>query len=82
MALLTIEIPDEYVPGVEAAKNDANRRGSSFASAQEYATAFAAETALRWCESYKVGQFWVGPLNPEFNADGSPFNAVSDGAGE
>ena len=75
MAILNIEIPDEYVPGVEAAKNAANKNGATFTSDQEYATAVAAETALRWCEQYKVGQFWTGPVNPEFNQDGTPFTA-------
>lgn len=75
MAILNIEIPDEYVPGVEAAKNAANKNGATFTSDQEYVTAVAAETALRWCEQYKVGQFWTGPVNPEFGQDGTPFTA-------
>lgn len=77
MAILNIEIPDEYVPGVEAAKNAANKAASpndvTYASAEEYAAAVAAKTALGWCEQYRVGGFWSGPINPEFNADGTPY---------
>jgi hypothetical protein len=75
MAQFSIEIPDEYTPGVEAAKNDANNKGNAYASAEDYAGAVAAETALRWCEQFKVGPFWTGPVNPEFNADGTPYEA-------
>lgn len=78
MVQLNIEIPDEYIPGVEAAKNAANKNGAAYASAQDYATAVAAETALRWCEQYRVGQFWTGPLNPEFNADGTPYGDAGE----
>jgi hypothetical protein len=79
MAQFSIEIPDEYISGVEAAKNAANKNGDDYASAQDYAGFVAAETALRWCEQYKVGPFWTGPVNPEFNADGTPYVTVEGG---
>lgn len=73
MPTFNIQIPAEYLPGIVAAMNAANKKGASYGSPDEFANAFAAETALRWCEQYKVGQYWEGPVNPEFNADGTPF---------
>lgn len=69
MAQLLIEIPDEYLPGIEAARHSSN---SSCSNAAEFASHIAVEAAKSWCIQYKVGPYWVEP-KPEFNPDGSPY---------
>lgn len=76
MAQLIIEIPDEYLPGIEAARNTANSSGSSFSNAAEFASYTAVEAARSWCVQYKVGPYWVQP-QPEFNPDGTPYVPVT-----
>lgn len=75
MAQLTISIPDEYVPGIEAAKYIANSSGSSFSTIEEYSSYVAIEAAKSWCEQYKVGPYWVQP-QPQFNPDGTPYEPL------
>jgi len=40
--------------------------------------------ATKACQDLKVGPFYVGPIPPEFNADGTPYVApvVNDTSGE
>jgi hypothetical protein len=75
MAQLTISIPDEYIPGIEAARNVENNNGSSFVTAEEYANHVALQAAISWCEKYKVGPNWIQP-QPDFNPDGTPYVPV------
>lgn len=81
MAQLTISIPDEYIPGIEAARNVENNNGSSFASAEEYANHVALQAAISWCERYKVGPYWTQP-QPAFNPDGTPYVPVLENVEE
>lgn len=67
MAQLLIEIPDEYLPGIEAARYTAN---SSFSTAAEFASHIEVEAAKSWCIQYKVGPYWEQP-QPQFNPDGT-----------
>lgn len=69
MAQLLIEIPDEYLPGIEAARHTSD---THFSTAQEFATFIAVEAAKSWCKQYKVGPYWQQP-QPQFNPDGSPY---------
>lgn len=58
MAQISIEIPDEYLPSIEAARYTANSLGSSFSNAAEFASHTALEAAKSWCIQYKVGPFF------------------------
>lgn len=72
MAQLLIEVPNEYLPGIEAARNIANSTGSNFSTIAEFASYTAIEAAKSWCIQYKVGPYWEQP-QPKFNPDGTPF---------
>tara|TARA_R110000868_G_scaffold79738_1_gene226743 strand:+ start:1592 stop:1861 length:270 start_codon:yes stop_codon:yes gene_type:complete len=74
MAQLIISIPDEYIPGIEAARNVENNNGRSFSTIEDYSAYVAIEAAKSWCEKYKVGPNWIQP-QPEFNSDGTPYVA-------
>jgi hypothetical protein len=69
MALFTIEVPDELAPGVIATAVLQDKQPEEVV--QEYAIALATQT----CQDMKVGPYYVGPVNPQFNQDGTPYEA-------
>jgi hypothetical protein len=76
MASITITIPDEFVPGVVARMYEVNAsREVPFADLDEFLSQQAADLASGACFDYKVGPYYVGPVNPKFNADGTPYVA-------
>jgi hypothetical protein len=76
MALFTIEVPDELAPGVIATAVLQDKQPEEVV--QEYAIALATQT----CQDMKVGPYYVGPINPQFNQDGTPYVAGGTEPGE
>jgi hypothetical protein len=76
MALFTIEVPDELAPGVIATAVLQDKQPEEVV--QEYAIALATQT----CQDMKVGPYYVGPINPQFNQDGTPYVAGGVEPGE
>lgn len=75
MAQFTITIDDTLAPGIVAT---AALEGKT---PKEVVNEAAAAAATKACQDLKVGPFYVGPIPPQFNADGTPFVAgVPDGA--
>jgi hypothetical protein len=77
MALFQLEIPDELLPALQA---EYLLVGSSTeaASPEEYFAASVVETVRQRAEIYKVGPYYGGPVDPQFNADGT-FYGVAGG---
>lgn len=75
MANFNITIPDELLPAIEAEYSLV--QGSTMATnAQEYFAASVVETVRQRAELYKVGPYYVGPINPQFRQDGKPYGYV------
>jgi hypothetical protein len=66
MAEFLISIPDELTPGIVATAFAEDKMPEEVVS--DYAEALARKT----CQDLKVGPFYVGPVQPRFNADGTP----------
>jgi hypothetical protein len=77
MAQFTIEIPDQLLPalvvefGLVQGITDAT-------TPEEYFQASIVETVRQRAEAYKVGPYYVGSVDPQFNADGTPFGVVPE----
>jgi hypothetical protein len=71
----TISIPDELLPAL-AAEFSLVEGSTPAATAEEYFAASVIETVRQRAELYKVGPYFVGPVNPQFRADGKPFDYV------
>jgi hypothetical protein len=67
----SITIPDELAPGIVASAYTEGKPPEQLV--QEYAVAVATKA----CQDLKVGPFYVGPIPPQFNADGTPYVAPS-----
>jgi hypothetical protein len=75
MAQFTIDIPDELLPALVAEFSLV--QGSTPATTpEEYFAASVVETVRQRAELYKVGPYYVGPVDPQFQADGTPFGAA------
>jgi hypothetical protein len=75
MAQFQIEIPDELLPALEAEFSLV--QGSTTATtAEEYFAGSVVETVRQRAELYKVGPYYVGPVDPQFRQDGKPFGYV------
>ena len=75
MADITITIPDEFVPGAVAKMYDMNRtREVPYADLDEFLTDYATSLASGACVDYKVGPNYFGPIEPQYNQDGTPVN--------
>lgn len=70
MPSFTITIPDELVPGIIATALLEEKLPEIVV--EEYAVALAKKT----CQDLKVGPYYVGPIAPQFNADGTPYTAT------
>jgi hypothetical protein len=74
MAQFSIDIPDELLPAL-AAEFVLVQGSTPATTPQEYFTASVVETVRQRAEMYKVGPYYVGPVDPQFNADGTVFGA-------
>jgi hypothetical protein len=72
MAQFTIDIPDELLPAL-AAEFLLVQGSTEATTAEEYFAGSVVETVRQRAEIYKVGPYYVGPVDPQFNADGTPF---------
>jgi hypothetical protein len=78
MADFSLTIPDELLPALAAEFSIVSAAGGTEATTvEEYFQASVVETVRQRAEIYKVGPYYVGPINPQFNADGTPY-AVED----
>jgi len=71
----TISIPDELLPAL-AAEFSLVQGSTTATSPEEYFTASVVETIRQRAELYKVGPYYVGPVDPQFQADGKPYGWV------
>ena len=77
MAQFTIEIPDQLLPALVVEFGLV--QGSTTATTpEEYFQASIVETVRQRAEAYKVGPYYVGPVDPQYNADGTPFGVVPE----
>lgn len=63
----TINIPDDLIPGIIAAAALEGR------SPEQMVNEYAVAAATKICQDLKVGPYFVGPITPRFNADGTPY---------
>jgi hypothetical protein len=75
MAQFTLDIPDELLPAL-AAEFSLVQGSTAATTAEEYFAASVVETVRQRAELYKVGPYFVGPVDPQFRADGKPFDYV------
>jgi hypothetical protein len=79
MADFSLTIPDELLPALTAEFLIVSTGGGTEAtSVEEYFAGSVVETVRQRAEIYKVGPYYVGPVNPQFNADGTPFGVVPE----
>ena len=77
MAQFTFEIPDELLPALVVEFGLV--QGSTTATTpEEYFEASIVETVRQRAEAYKVGPYYLGPEDPQYNADGTPFGVVPE----
>ena len=75
MAQFTIDIPDELLPALVVEFSLV--QGSTTATTpEEYFQDSIVETVRQRAEAYQVGPYYVGPVDPQFRADGLPFGYV------
>lgn len=76
MAQFSLTIPDELLPALVAEFSIVSAAGATEATtAEEYFAGSVVETVRQRAEIYKVGPYYVGPVDPDFNADGTLFGA-------
>ena len=75
MAQFQIEIPDELLPALEA-EFSLVQDSTTATTAEEYFIGSVVETVRQRAELYKVGPYYVGPVDPQFRQDGKPFGYV------
>ena len=79
MAQFSIEIPDELLPALAVEFSIVSAAGGTEATTPaEYFTASVVETVRQRAEMYKVGPYYVGPVDPQFNADGTVYGSEGD----
>ena len=69
----TITIPDELTPGIIAIGYAESK------TPEEVVSAYAESAARKACQDMKVGPYYEGPIPPQFNADGTPYVAGTEG---
>ena len=79
MAQFSLTIPDELLPALVVEFGIVSAAGGTDATTpEEYFEASVVETVRQRAEIYKVGPYYVGPVDPQYNADGTPFGAVPE----
>ena len=68
MADFIISIDDSLAPGIIATASLEGKAPEQVVS--EYATSMATKV----CQDLKVGPYYVGPVPPQFNPDGTPYS--------
>jgi hypothetical protein len=71
-----ISIPEELVPGIVATAALESQRTGQQVTPELVVQQAAIEQAEKVCQDLKVGPYFTGPINPQFNADGSPYEEV------
>ena len=71
MAQFLIFIDDSLAPGIIATATLEGKTPEDVVN--EYAAALANKT----CQDLKVGPYYQGPIPPQFNADGTPYEAAA-----
>ena len=71
----TIAIPDELLPAL-VAEFSLVQGNTTATTPEEYFTASVVETVRQRAELYKVGPYYAGPVDPQFQADGKPYGWV------
>ena len=70
MATFQLDIPDELLPALQA--EFLLVQGSTEATTpEEYFAASVVEIVRQRAEIYKVRPYYAGPVDPQFNADGT-----------
>jgi hypothetical protein len=69
MATFEITIDNTLVPGIVATAYAEGKQP------EEVVSEYAAGMAIKVCQDLKVGPYYVGPIPPQFNADGTPYVA-------
>jgi len=75
MTQFTIDIPDELLPALEA-EFSLVQGITAATTVEEYFIGSVVETVRQRAELYKVGPYYVGPVDPQFRQDGKPFGYV------
>ena len=70
MAIFSITIDDSLVPGIIATAYAEGKQPGEVVA--EYAT----NMAIKVCQDLKVGPYYIGPVPPQFNQDGTPYANV------
>lgn len=71
---LLISIPDELLPGLVAIASAESTLEAPL-TPEDVAQQYAIAAATKACQDMKVGPYWVGPVPPPFNQDGTPYQA-------
>jgi hypothetical protein len=83
MALFELDVPDELLPALVAEFHLVSTAGATEATTpEEYFAGSVIETLRQRAELYRVGEYYVGPIDPQFNADGTPYVAGGVEPGE
>jgi hypothetical protein len=72
MAQFTLELPDELLPAL-VAEFSLVKDFTEAETPEEYFAASVVETVRQRAELYKVGPYFEGPKEPQFNQDGTLF---------
>ena len=75
MAQFQIDIPDELLPAL-VAEFSLVQGSTTATSPEDYFAASVVETVRQRAEIYKVGPYYAGPVDPQFQADGKPYGWV------
>jgi hypothetical protein len=67
MATFEITIDDTLAPGIIATANLEGKQP------EDVVNEAAEAAATKACQDLKVGPYYVGPIPPQFNADGTPY---------
>jgi hypothetical protein len=74
MAQFTLKLPDELLPAL-VAEFSLVKDFTEAETPEAYFAASVVETVRQRAELYKVGPYFEGPKEPQFNQDGTPYVA-------
>jgi hypothetical protein len=70
----TITIPEDLVPGITATAFRESERLGKTVTLQMVVQQAAEAAATKTAQDLIVGRFYKGPIQPEFNQDGTPYS--------